>query len=187
MTSWYSTANNKIFLPQHNPVFEPILSPISGLISTVSPFSPTHLTFNLEYSKPLIGTYESIDNLPYIRKKILDYYYDLIRDDWLLDDLNDILNYFDYNHDKVEMIKQMSEYNRDNVHKDTDDIAEKKVEFIEKHLFTKYDLFDVLGKFTEETGTKWVDLPKNEFFVKKLVKEYIMKSIKKELKRNMKK
>lgn len=161
-----------IFL--NSPVSPLSLSPV---LSVSSP-----LTVSFEYEKPLVGVYETIDNDPSVRRKMLNYYYDLIRDDWLLDDLNDILNYFRITDGKVHMIHKLEEYHPGTINKDTDETAEKKVEFIEKHLFTKYDLKHILNKFTKETGTKWVNLPKNEFFLKKVIKEYILKDIKKKLK-----
>jgi hypothetical protein len=163
-----------------------------SIISTVSPLTPFTpvfttvpsgpLTISFNYSKPLIGVYETIDTNPEVRKKMLDYYYDLIRDDWLLDELNDVLNYFTYRDGKVNMIKNASEYSSNNIVKDTDKIAEAKVEYIEKHIFTEYDLMKILDKFTREVNCKWVDLPKQSFFLKQAIKEYLIRDIKKRLK-----
>ncbi len=165
---------------------------LSDIVSTISPFSPIFtpvstgpLTINWEFNRPVIGMYETIDTNSDVRSKMLGYYFDLIRDDWLLDDLNDILNYFNYKDGKVNMINKLEEYNPNNIAKDTDEIAEKKVEFIEKNVFTKYDLKHVLRKFTKESNSKWVDLPKNEFFLKKVVKQYIIKEIKNKLKKHL--
>jgi len=154
-------------------------SPYSPLFNTLS---PGPLTLSLDFSKPVIGFYESIDTNPEVRKKMLDYYFDLIRDKWLLDDLNDVLNYFVHRDGKISMIKNLSEYSSTNIDKDTDKIAEMKVEYIEKNVFTKYNLMHVLEKFTKEINSKWVDLIKQEFFLKQVVKEYIIREIKKKLK-----
>lgn len=156
------------------------VSPLS-LSPVFSILSPKPLTLSFEFDRPMVGVYETIDNDPDVRKKMVNYYYDLIRDDWLLDDLNDILNYFHYKDGKVEMIHKIDEYSPSNINKDTDKIAEKKVEFIEKNIFTKNDLKHVLRKFVKETSSKWVLLPKNEFFLKKVIKEYILKDIRKKL------
>lgn len=156
---------------------------ISNIVSSISPFSPSPLTISFDYSQPLIGTYETIDNDPSVRKRILNYYFDLIRDDWLLDDINDVLNYLKVDNGKVHLIKSMEDYSRQNVKNDTDKTAEEKIEFIEREYLNKYDLAHILGKFVKETGTKWVELPKNEFFVKKLIKEYLIKKLKKDIKR----
>lgn len=160
------------------------LSPLSPLNHVLSPLSPGPLTISFELSKPIVGVYETIDDQPEVRKKMLNYYYDLIRDKWLLDELNDILNYVVYRDGHASLIKNLSEYNSNNIAKDTDQIAEKKVEFLEKDIFTKYDLTELLTKFTKETNSKWVDLPKNEFFLRQATKEYIVKKIKKQLKKD---
>jgi hypothetical protein len=80
------------------------------------------------------------------------------------------------------MIKDLSEYNSNNISKDTDQIAEKKVEFIENNIFNKYNLIEVLTKFGKEINSKWVDFPKHEFFLRQVVQEYIVKEIKKKIK-----
>lgn len=158
------------------------LSPLSPLNHVYSPASPGPLTLSLEFSRPLVGVYESIDNNPEVRKKMIDYYYDLIRDEWLLGDLNDILNYVVYKDGHVSLIKNLSEYNPNNIAKDTDTIAEKKVEWLEKNVFTKYNLTDVLIRFTKESNTKFVDLPKNQTILKDVIEKYIIREIKKKLK-----
>ena len=140
------------------------------------------LTISLDYSKPLISFYETIDDNLSVREKMVDYYFDLIRDKWLLDELNDILNYFIYRDGKVNLIKNLSEYNPNNISKDNDKIAEEKVKYIEKHIMDKYDLTKLLSKFTKETGSKWVNLPKNEFFLRIAVKDHLIHKIKKAIK-----
>lgn len=139
------------------------------------------LTVNLEYGKPLISVYETIDTNPSVRLKLTNYYFDILRDDWLLDELNDILNYLVVEDNKITLIKNIDDYKPTNILKDSDQIAEKKIKFIEKNIFTKYDLVDLLNKFTTQTKTKWVNLPENEFYLKQAIKHSITKKIKKML------
>lgn len=143
---------------------------------------PKPVTINFEYSKPLISTYETIDNDPNVRKKLADYYYDLIRDKWLLDDINDVLNYYVYDNGHVKMIDSYSQYSKRNIAKDTDEIARAKVKYITKTILDRYTLIDILTKFTKGTNIKWVNMPQNEYFLKKFVKEYLVKKIMKQLK-----
>lgn len=165
-----------------DPLSNVLLSP-DVIMSSIFPISNLPpMTVNLEFSKPLISFYETIDDNLSVREKMVKYYFDIIRDKWLLDELNDILNYFTYKDGKVSMIKKLSDYDPKNISKDTDKIAEEKVKYIEKHVLDKYDLTKLLAKFTKETGSKWVNLPKNEFFLRIAVKEYLMKEIKKKLK-----
>ena len=182
MSIVYSPTSSVFF---HEPYSEALVSP-NIYVSTISPLSPFNLplTVNLDYSKPLVSVYDTIDNQPNVRKTMLNYYYDFIRDKWLLDELNDILNYFTYKDGKVELIKNLADYSPNNIAKDSDETAEKKVKFIEKNIFTKYDLLELLDKFTRETNTKWVNLPKNEFFLRQATKEYILKKIIRKLRKN---
>jgi len=140
------------------------------------------LTLSFEFSKPIIGIYDTIDNNPKVRQKMIDYYFDLIRDKWLLDELNDILNYFIYNNGEISL----TDYNKNNIYNDTDQIAEKKVEYIEKHIFSIANLTKLLKKFIKETNTKWVMLPKHESLLRYVVKKYLVKLITKKLKHNNK-
>ena len=158
---------------------DPYLSDV--ILSPTTPFLP--LTLSFDYDKPLIGVYESIDTVPEVRKKMIKYYYDLVRDQWLMDELNDILNYYVYSDGEVKLIKSLSDYSPQNIAKDTDRIAEKKVEHIERTILTKYDMTDILSKFAKEMNIKWVDLTKHEFLLRQAVKEYLLKEIKKKLKR----
>ncbi len=87
------------------------------------------------------------------------------------------MNYFVIDNGQVAMISDLSKYSKHNIAKDTDKTAEQKVKYITKTLFDRYALTDVLTKFTKGTDTKWVNLPKNEHFLMKFVKEYIMKII----------
>ncbi|MCJ7636538.1 MAG: DUF1160 domain-containing protein, partial [Nitrososphaeraceae archaeon] len=118
-----------------------------------------------------------------VRKRLTKYYYDLVRDQWLMDELNDILNYYVYSDGNVRLIKSLSDYGPQNIAKDTDKIAEKKIEFIEKTILTKYDLIDILTHFTKNMRIKWVDIPKHEYLLRQAIKEYLVKEIRRKLKK----
>lgn len=179
------TPTSSIYSPTSSIVVtnEALVSP-EVLLSSISPLYPLNkpITVSFEYTKPLIGVYETIDTNPEVRAKMVSYYYDLIRDKWLLDELNDILNYFIYRDGKVSMIKSASEYNPANIAKDTDKIAEAKVEYIEKNIFSKKQLAKFINRFSQETYTKWVDIPRNEYLFRTALKEYLLKLIRRELK-----
>ena len=114
---------------------------------------------------------------------MVNHYYYKVLDKWLLDEINDILNYFTIKDGKVKMIKNLSEYKPTNISKDSDEIAEKKIDYIQQKLFSKHDMADILFRFVKETNTKWTDLPKNEYFLRQIVKSYFLKKIKSKLKK----
>jgi hypothetical protein len=156
-------------------------SGINTYLSPVTWSEPAPITVNLNYSRPLISTYETIDTNPDVRNKMINYYFDLIQDKWLMDDINDLLNYFKHKDGKVSMITNLSEYSKTNIAEDTNKTAEKKVDFIVEHVFDRDDLEKALNTFIKSTNTKFVELPKNEYFLKKYIKEYIENRITKKL------
>ena len=179
------TSSSPIYSPTSSIMMSEALVSSEAILSALSPPGSIYskpITVSFEYSKPLVSVYETIDTNPEVRAKMLNYYYDVIRDKWLLDELNDFLNYFIYRDGKVTMVKNLSDYSPNNISKDTDQIAEEKVKYINKNIFGRKKLAKLISKFTSETGTKWVDLPRNEFLFRKAVKEYLKKLIKRELK-----
>ncbi len=156
---------------------------ISSDVIFPNPFEPIKPTIiNFDYSHPLISSYETIDNNLELRQRMLKYIYDLVRDKWLLDEINSILNYYTYSNGEVKLISNMSDYSKSNISKDTNEIAEKKVKYITKTILDKFAMEHILNKFTKYTNTKWVNLVKNEYYLMKFIKEYIVKKITKLLK-----
>jgi len=180
---------NTVISPYTSPVYTTsVLSTESVLVSSdvifQNPFEPTKpVVWNFDYSHPLVSAYETIDNNPEMRQRMINYFYDLIKDKWLLDEINDVLNYYTYKNGEVKMISSLDDYSKKNIANDTDEIAEKKVKYITKTILDKYAVEDALRTFTKKTNTKFVNLPKNEYYLMKFVKEYIVKKIMKLLKK----
>ncbi|AYV83580.1 MAG: hypothetical protein Hyperionvirus8_64 [Hyperionvirus sp.] len=97
-------------------------------------------------------------------------------DKWIYEDMIELLNYFVVEGDgKVRMIRSLGELKPDAVARDTVEGIEKKIEFIEAHILTEGTMHKILKKFVRGTGIGWVDLHKNERFVKEAIKEQLTK------------
>jgi hypothetical protein len=155
------------------------LSPMSPLNHILTPDIPKPLVLSWATDEPRIGVYETIDNDPIVREKMINYYFDKLRDDWLLDEMNDLLAFFTYKDGKVHMIRALSNYNPDSIKDDTDAIAEKKVEYIEEHVFSKYDLEKFMKEYTRKADTRYVMIPKSEYPFRETLRKYIKRKIKK--------
>lgn len=177
----YPTYAKNIITPQNSPI-NPYTYTRKDVYDTnlVSPVSV--YTVSTEYLQPVVGFYETIDNDPSVRDQMGRYFFDVIRDDWLLHDLSDILNYFKYSGGEVSLIEGYNQYNPSNTKNDTNEIAEKKVKYITKNFLNRYDLQSLMDKFKRKTGIKIVDIPKNTYLFKKVVSDYLMKKIKNKLK-----
>ena len=150
------------------------------LSSEPYPGSPLKQTINMTYSRPLVSLYTDLNSDPDTQKRMVRYLHLKALDDWLQGDLSDILNYFKVYNGKVDVIKSKSEYNPNN--KDSQDVINKKIDFIEKYFLTKRYMVKLVTEFINKTGFQWVDIPKHKFFFKQLLKDEMMKMIKKSLK-----
>jgi len=152
-----------------------------GLVSVSSNTfirSPVVTSVNLTYSKPMIGTYESLNNKMEVHERFAKYYYFKMLDNWLYDELTDVLNYLVVENKTVKIIKNLSEYKPNNIKKDTDDTVKLKSDFIGKEVMTLIDMLDFLTKFVDGTDINWVDLPKNEFWLRRALENKLIKLLK---------
>jgi len=150
-------------------------------VTAFTPMSPITTSINLTYSKPLVGYYNSSNDDPLVQEKITKHIYYKLLDKWLFNELDDIVGYFTVKDGKVEMIKDLSSYKE--VTHDAANVVEKKADYIEKHVFTKFDMYEFLLKYSRETDTNWVDLPleKTEYFLRQALREKLLKIIKRKI------
>lgn len=155
------------------------ISPVTPLTVTTSDTAPYVTSINLSYSKPLVSVYENVEADPKIHRRVTKYYYGKTLDDWMYDELLDLLNYLVVRGNQVELISSISQYNPTTVHKNTQEQIDMKVDFIEKYFFKKDDMTKILHKFIEETGTSWYHLVENEYFIRQMIKDFIKKRFRK--------
>ena len=106
------------------------------------------------------------------------YYYKTL-DAWLWeeDSFKDLLNYLQVTSHGVDVLNNMKDYRETNISKDTQETYEMKVNFIEHNVFSIESMLRLLKKFVRETGMNWVDLSKNSYFVKDLIKKYLKQKL----------
>lgn len=162
-----------------SPVFSDIeiFSTPVGL-TPILPNIPLVSKVTVNYSKPTYTYYEDINYDPKVQRQLTSHYYYKTLDKWLYDDLLDVLNYFVYSNGQISLIKNLSEYDPKRIHKESNEIVDKKVEYIEKNLLDKNYMHKILKKYVKETNTEWVYLPKNEFFLKQAIEKELIKRIK---------
>lgn len=167
-----------------------ILSPTSE-ISLVSPLLVTTITsteqiphtilptsININYTKPTISIYKNLNADPRVHQRLVKYFYYKALDKWLYEDLIDILNYLKIRNGKVDIINSMKEYDPLAVDKESDDDIRKKIDFIEKFFLSKRLMARIIHEYVKHTGTNWVDLPKNEYFIRQIVGNKLTRRIK---------
>jgi len=120
--------------------------------------------------------YDSVDNDSELRSKMTKYFYEKTFNSWLIQNAK-LLRYFKVSGEKVSMVKNKSEYEKNNIKHD-----EKKqiVKYILENIFDKYDIKSTLKIFVSRSRSKWFELKDNKEYVIK----FIMKRIKKKLKQH---
>lgn len=147
------------------------------------PYSPyPYITsVNLDYTKPSVGVFENLNADPRIRKRIVKFFYYKILDNWLMDDLVDILNFFTIKDGKVDLIDNISQYEPLGSYNESEEIKEKKIDFIEDFFLTKSFVSRVLDEYVNNTKTNWYELPKNSYFIKDIIAKKLTNRIKRAL------
>lgn len=170
----------------HNsPVY--MTSTVSDALVSITPnafvSSPVVTSINLTYSKPLVGHYESLNWKPEIHERLAKHYYYKTLDKWLMEDITDVLNYFVVRDGKVSMISNLSDYKSTNIDKDTDKTAKLKADYIGEHVLSTRKMKKILTKFVHETEINWIDIPRNEYSLRRAVEHELIKLIRKKIKK----
>lgn len=138
-------------------------SPVQFVANPVVPYVMTSIlprSLNLNYDKR-------------IHERYTKHFYFKVIDDWLYDDMSDLLTYFKYDRDskKVHVL-------RDKVSERGDqEAADAKIKFIEDSFFKKSDMYFILVKLIDESHVNWYDLPKLESAVKEVTRTWFRKEI----------
>jgi hypothetical protein len=164
-----------------NPLLPKVLP--QSLIITEDIFVPSiqFLSDGRNINIPL-SLYDDVCDVENIKNQIVSSFYYKFLDKWLYDrdDAKKILGFFKIVNDKVVLIENIEK--REDVSHDTQEIVDKKVDFIEKNIVTKHDIYAILKKFIDETRISWCRLVKAE----ELVKSSVIHSIKNKIKKMIK-
>ncbi len=143
--------------------------------------SPVLTSVNLTFSKPAIGFYENMNVDPKLHERMVKHFY-LYKTmgDWIYDELVDLLNYFYIGKDKkVHLIKSLDDYDETNIESDTEEMIEKKIDYLRANIFEKKHMKHILRDLVRERRINWYDLPKNEKKVRRAVKRFLQKRLQK--------
>lgn len=124
----------------------------------------------------------NLNNDPRVHQQVSKYFLYKTLDDWLYDDLLDLLNYLIIEGKNIRLLKNLDEYKSDRVDSDTLKTIELKADWIHRHILTIDKVKHLLKKYVEETNTNWYDLYKNNYFVKDAIKQYIKRKLRQSIK-----
>lgn len=172
-----STSDTIVTISSDTPTistFSVLDTPASKLVSTFisAPSYTTKLpTFSLPLPRHLNLNYDSS-----VHDQITETIYNRIYEDWLYDDIVDVLRYLKVSGEKVEPVGSRSA--KTSVHKDSYEVLRKKIKFIKHNILSRSRLHDLLAKTVVEANMNWWDLEKNAYLVKDVVRHYIKRKLK---------
>ena len=129
------------------------------------------------YTTPLVvPTYENLNRNPEVQERLTKYFYYKTLDDWLYDDLSSLMRHLKVSGNSVHVVKSEGDMDKEDISQEAFD---KKVEYVEKNIFSKDDMFDILMKIMNEADISLVKLPQNEYIVQGYVKKWLKKEFSK--------
>jgi hypothetical protein len=103
-----------------------------------------------------------------------------ILDKWLYhEDMSDALKYLKISGGNVSVVKSEQEMNENDIEKDTEDVVDKKVKFIEDEHLSVDTMRAILWKIIEELNYKWYNLASHEKVIVKAVARHLRANLKK--------
>lgn len=181
-------APNDVIIPPIKMNAKIINSPV---LSTTDMFGVKHLTVLddiyvpsvqvMTSTNPLVSQYVLGDtcDLDNIKEDMSKYFHYKLLDKWLYEDKKSkaLLKYLTVTDGHVKLIRKIDKV--DDVAKNSQDVIDKKVKYIEDNVLSRDEVLLILKRFVESTRISWCSLQKNGF----LVREAICKTLKNKLKR----
>lgn len=162
-----------------NPIPVPIVQP--QLVSIID-FDDIFVPF-IHFSHPLVQPYlRDKCEIEIVQSKMVKYFRFKFLDKWLFGKSKHILGYLKYSGSDVSLVSDIDHL--DDYRKNTQDIVEKKIAYIEDKLLSSDDVYHILKKFVDHTEASWCNLKDDYVF---FVREALEKSLEKKIKRMIEK
>jgi len=173
MNKAYVEAINPDFNQQSLPLFitKPnIYNPnADSAFVSLNPLNPRLIT---------TGFYQDLNKDKSVQKTLSKYYFYKIVDKWIYKELLPLLAFVDTSSEKPQLIKSLANFDVQKLAKDSDDLIEKKVNYMERFIITKDMVRHVLKKICQDNQINWYDLNKHEPKIKKVFYNYLLDKLK---------
>lgn len=175
---YLSSSAKNIFVSPHSPY---VLSPTISIekkndddkknIKISLPISPVYQSY-----VPVDYSYQNVNNDPDLIRSVTKYFFESTMNRWLYSDFQELLKYLVIKNNKVSIVNDRDEFNKNKLDNKMDDMR-LKIRFISEYVMTKYDMKNFLKKLALKTG---LDLWKFKKYKSK-IKRALYRKIKKKL------
>jgi hypothetical protein len=150
---------------------------------SVSPVYARKYVANVLYPSYVSAVVDSEHNdNRFTQKQMVKYLLYRILDKWMYtDEMNDLFKFIKVSGGNVTVVKSENEYKTNDISKDDDNIAQKKVDFIEKEYLSEEQMRKILIKIIDELNYKWYSLPRYEKTIVGAVHRYLKKQLREKI------
>ncbi len=175
----------------YDPVTHSTVTPLSPL-TPLSPVMPSVITKTdpLTVVTPL-STYPYLYNRPYyyeidtglddssiVQRDVTRHLRFKTLDKWLYDEFPYVLKYLVVENDKVRVVKNDAEKEKNDISKDSNHDVTLKSDYIGENILTEEKTREILKRIMRELNIKWYDLPHRQALVSDVIEKYIHKKLK---------
>ncbi len=143
-------------------------------LTVVTPIGPILTTLRQPY---VVEIDTGMDNNYYVQRDVTRYLLFKTLDNWIFNDFPSVLKYLVIDKDKVRIVKNDAEKERNEISKNSSKENEMKVDWIENNILGETEMKDILKRIMIELGLKYYELPHRESLVMEVVEKYLKKKL----------
>ena len=169
----------------YNPYYNvptPIISNDAFILTPIDDFMNLPYKYDVQMTLKNIPPYNSLNDQPDTKFRMGKFIYYKFLDEWIhTHKFRKILNYFKITNDNVSLLKDLGEYKKTNAEDYTKKDIKRISEYIEKHVLSKFDMYEILHDFILLTNYEWVYIPRYVYQLSDYMKERIIEKIEKKI------
>lgn len=174
----------------HDPITGSTITPLSPLtplspvmpsvitkgdpLTIVTPFS----TYPYLYTRPYYEIDTGLDDSSIVQRDVTRHLRFKTLDKWLYDEFPYVLKYLIVENNKVRLVKNESEKEKNDISKDSNHDVTLKSDYIGENILTEEKTREILKRIMRELNIKWYDLPHRQALVSDVIEKYIHKKLK---------
>lgn len=150
-------------------------------LTIVTPIGPQFITTRPSY---IVDINTGMEDNYVVQRDVTKYFMFKALDKWLFEDWSYLFNFLVADKNGVKLVKSEDEREKNDSKKDSDELLEKKADYIEKHILTEEATKEVLKRIMRELGIAFYSLPHREALVMDVLEKFMKKKLKKNMANN---
>ena len=143
-------------------------------LTVVTPIGPIITAVRPSY---VVDIDTGMDNNYYVQRDVTRYLLYKTLDKWIFNEFPSVLKYLVVENDKVKVVKNEAEKDKNEISKNSSKENELKADWIEENILGEEEMKSILKRIMVELGIKFYELPHREALVMEVVEKYLKKKL----------